>query len=500
MKKRILIVVFSVLLAVGTLGLASCANDVIKQNEAAGYTVVVNFDTGGGTLAGNEKVSLTDMYKPSNYTADENGYVHIKIVDPVDSKRPFIGYDDQTNPYPLTKLGHMLLGWYRTRTEITDEAGNVTYSYADKWDFANDTIDCKADDKKVVEVKLYAAWIEFYRFEYYYENADGVWEQYDKTDIAAIPSELKGTEDEWEARMYLPYWDDGAVEYTTSLGGGRNYSFPKVANKTFEAAYTDEACTQKIDLEPGEYLYHNGSLDENGVAQTSVYKIYVKFLDGDLYKIDNADQFVKYATANGYYEISADLDFTGKTWPAALVNGTFTGKIYGKETGKTYRFTNISAKFNSASATKGGLFGAIAKTSQITDIAFENVTFDYVTCGARKTDISFGLFSGEIEEGANLKVSLTSAEMRIGGLQAFSGGYSFNLLANGDTSGITADVTKFGLVVYGEKNEYLDFITYKVNPEMTKVDAEGKITIQFTKTLEEEQRFKQESYIIQERR
>ena len=51
MKKRFLIVVFSVLLAVGTLGLASCANDVIKQNEAAVYTVVVNFDTGGGTLA-----------------------------------------------------------------------------------------------------------------------------------------------------------------------------------------------------------------------------------------------------------------------------------------------------------------------------------------------------------------------------------------------------------------------------------------------------------------
>ncbi len=493
MKKKLLITFLSVLCVACLLGTASCAGDVIRQQKAEGYTVVVNFDTNGGTLAGNEKVSLIDMYRPADYQADENGNVHIRIVDPVDPSRPNVGYNELTNPYPLTKFGYTLVGWFRTRAESTDGEGNVVYTYSDQWDFGTDAIECKADDEETVELTLYAVWTEYFKFEYYTEE-NGEWTKYAETEFGVIPSEVADT-DKSEVSLYLPYWKDGKMTYTSG-----SYTFPQVEGKTFEAAYADEEKADRIDLAEGEAYVHRGSVDEHGVALDRVVKIYVEFLDGQFYRIETASQLVSNASPTGNYEIGADLDFTGLRWPAAFVNGTFKGNIYGKDD-RSFTFSNITATFSSSSATRGGLFGTIASGASIRNISFENVTVDFASCGARKTDVSFGLFAGYIEEGATLTgVSVTAAQMRIGALQEFNGDYSFHLLANGNTAGIAADVSSFGLTVYGEKIEYFDYITYKVNPEATSVDAEGNITVTFNKTLEEEQRFDQLEYVIQERR
>ena len=43
----------------------------------------------------------------------------------------------------------------------------------------------------------------------------------------------------------------------------------------------------------------------------------------------NVEQFLENASVNGNYEIHADLDFAGETWPSSLTYGNFTGSIKG---------------------------------------------------------------------------------------------------------------------------------------------------------------------------
>lgn len=473
-------------------GLFSCGSlTAPEQAEREGNTVTVKYDTNGGIIGGGSNVGLIDMFNPNDYEADADGNVHIKVLDPVDSNRPNIGLSE-SNKNPLTKSGHILVGWYKTRIENSDG----TYTYSDKWDFETDSFEVSKDATSAT-FTLYAMWTEYFEFDYYRVKTDGSMELIRKDELGVIPSDISGTEKAELAGVYLPDWNDGALVYKTSYSQtSGSYTFPKISGTTFTGAYLDKECTEEITTEFGKPFYHAGYIDEHGVAQNRVQNIYVTYDEGELYKISTAEQFAKYAYADGYFEISADLDFTNTAWPTSLTSSSFNGKIYGKD-GKKVKISNVYAKFASDSSLVGGLFGELADGAVIKNVAFENVTVDIVKTGLGLTDLKLGVFAGNISSKAVIEsVTLTGATLKLGGeTNEPNGAYSVHMLANGDVGKITADYKTFGLEVYG--TEFGDEFAYGFDPENVTVNDDGYVGLSFEKgyTLYEEK-----SYVIQERR
>lgn len=484
MKKKLITILMSAAIVACLAGFVSCGKlSAPEQAHKNGNVVRVNYDTNGGIIGGGDNVTLFDMFNPHKYTADANGNVHIKVLDPVDERRENIGKSD-SNKNPLTKSGNILVGWYKTRTENADGS----YSYSDKWDFKTDSFEVKQNTTGE-EFTLYALWTEFFEFDYYRVKSDGNVEFIGKDQLSVIPSEVKGTADETRAAIYLPAWADGAMNYQTG-----SYSFPKVSGMTYTAAYLDKECEKEIKTEQGKPFIHSGYIDENGVAQNRIQNIYVTYEEGERYKISTAEQFAKYANVDGYYEISGDLDFTGVAWPSSLTFGTFNGRIYGKD-GISVKFSNISAKYSSSSSNRGGLFGEIGDNAVIENVAFENVTVEIAASGM-VSDIKYGLFAGNISEKADMTgVSLTGATLKIsGGIDQPSGDYHIHLLANGAIDKIAADFETFGLEVYGQDIGGMYF--YSFNPEKVSVEADGSIKLTFVGFEE----YGEKSYSIKERR
>lgn len=484
MKKKLITILMSAAIVACLAGFVSCGKlSAPEQAHKNGNVVRVNYDTNGGIIGGGDNVTLFDMFNPHKYTADANGNVHIKVLDPVDERRENIGKSD-SNKNPLTKSGNILVGWYKTRTKNADGS----YSYSDKWDFKTDSFEVKQNTAGE-EFTLYALWTEFFEFDYYRVKSDGNVEFIGKDQLSVIPSEVKGTADETRAAIYLPAWADGAMNYQTG-----SYSFPKVSGMTYTAAYLDKECEKEIKTEQGKPFIHSGYIDENGVAQNRIQNIYVTYEEGERYKISTAEQFVKYANVDGYYEISGDLDFTDVAWPSSLTFGTFNGRIYGKD-GISVKFSNISAKYSSSSSNRGGLFGEIGDNAVIENVAFENVTVEIAASGM-VSDIKYGLFAGNVSEKADMTgVSLTGATLKIsGGIDQPSGDYRIHLLANGAIDKIAADFETFGLEVYGQDIGGMYF--YSFNPEEVSVEADGSIKLTFVGFEE----FGEKSYSIKERR
>lgn len=484
MKKKLITILMSAAIVACLAGFVSCGKlSAPEQAHKNGNVVRVNYDTNGGIIGGGDNVTLFDMFNPHKYTADANGNVHIKVLDPVDERRENIGKSD-SNKNPLTKSGNILVGWYKTRTENADGS----YSYSDKWDFKTDSFEVKQNTTGE-EFTLYALWTEFFEFDYYRVKSDGNVEFIGKDQLSVIPSEVKGTADETRAAIYLPAWADGAMNYQTG-----SYSFPKVSGMTYTAAYLDKECEKEIKTEQGKPFIHSGYIDENGVAQNRIQNIYVTYEEGERYKISTAEQFAKYANVDGYYEISGDLDFTDVAWPSSLTFGTFNGRIYGKD-GISVKFSNISAKYSSSSSNRGGLFGEIGDNAVIENVAFENVTVEIAASGM-VSDIKYGLFAGNISEKADMTgVSLTGATLKIsGGIDQPSGDYHIHLLANGAIDKIAADFETFGLEVYGQDIGGMYF--YSFNPEEVSVEADGSIKLTFVGFEE----YGEKSYSIKERR
>lgn len=485
MKKKLITILMSAAIVACLAGFVSCGKlSAPEQAHKNGNVVRVNYDTNGGIIGGGDNVTLFDMFNPHKYTADANGNVHIKVLDPVDERRENIGKSD-SNKNPLTKSGNILVGWYKTRTENADGS----YSYSDKWNFETDSFEVKQNTAGE-EFTLYALWTEFFEFDYYRVKSDGNVEFIGKDQLSVIPSEVKGTADETRAAIYLPAWADGAMNYQTD-----SYTFPKVTGMTYTAAYLDKECEKEIKTEQGKPFIHSGYIDENGVAQNRIQNIYVTYEEGERYKISTAEQFAKYANVDGYYEISGDLDFTDVAWPSSLTFGTFNGRIYGKD-GISVKFSNISAKYSSSSSNRGGLFGEIGDNAVIQNVAFENVTVEIAASGSNVSDIKYGLFAGNVSEKADMTgVSLTGATLKIsGGIDQPSGDYRIHLLANGAIDKITADFETFGLEVYGQDIGGMYF--YSFNPEKVSVEADGSIKLTFVDFEE----FGKKSYSIKERR
>ncbi|MBQ8319392.1 MAG: hypothetical protein IJX81_00760 [Clostridia bacterium] len=500
MKKKFRLLLSLGCLSVLCLTVAGC-NSLTKDEEMAerGYTVSVTYDPNGGKFMNRDGVTIKDYFNPSDYE-DENGdgKVDIPLTEPTSADRQTSSSDSIS----LTKAGHFFAGWYSGRYvklndagKPVDESGNelvekedgtyvlasdekkiVTpaYTYDGYWDFEEDTLGYAAAEHADTDgrytITLYAGWVPFYEFHYYYESAPNVWTQYGITsfDYKAVNEENSTLFD--RDTIWVPDWADGKMGHTHDYANKTAYEFPKLDGKTFESAYTDEGCTQQI----ADSFEHTGSIDlENCKAVNGVQNIYVKFLDGEYYRIETAKQLSENGNREGIYQILNDLDFTGQTWPAALAYNTFTGKF---EAAETVTISNVSLAVSSTSVQYGGLFGRLGAGASVKNVHFENVTFDLKSVNARATEAGFGMFSGMIDDTATVENVTVGGAYKIGPFKVQNAaGYQFALVANGKTDGITA--TEIGVSMYGQLmgGKY----HYYADPDTAKVEG-GKILLTFS--------------------
>ncbi|MBQ9728254.1 MAG: hypothetical protein IJV85_01520 [Clostridia bacterium] len=514
MKKK-----FKIVLALGCLSLlcfgAGCAkNTMIDDYKQKGYTISVTYNPNGGSFIGSEGVTIVDMYNPSNFEKDGEGAVHIKLLEPTDPQRP----NSATGPITLTLSDHFFAGWYQTREVVTvdgvpvDKNGRElkqkedgtyvyatlssdeeettvmpAYTYSDYWDFETDTIDYTEGDPEV-NITLYAGWVEYYEFNYYYQK-DGNWTKLDETTSFDYKMKLQNPETYAKDTIWVPTWQDGAMQYTYKYSVSEEYSFPKLSGMTFSKAYTDEALTNEIT----HSFEHIGTLDpdygDKGElkVENRVQNIYVTYEEGERYKISTAQQLAANVNLKGYYEIQADLDFTDIAWPTAFAYGEFEGKMYSTE-GNTYTIKNVSVTYASESK-YGGVFGAIANGAVLKDIKFENVAFDLAYTGYSRSDRQFGMFAGWIDNEASVSGVTVGGVFKIGKITT-RGECDFHLIANGNTAGITK--TDVALQFYGEKlgEQYL----YTIDPQAVTIGGDGTVSIT---VLQSEIKLVQEIYNIE---
>ena len=507
-------------------GLAACKKE---QNELDKYDVLVYYDANGGGYQNREDVSLVDGFKFDDYEPDAEGNYHFKLTEPTSANRK--------NKITLTKDESFFAGWYRTRTIIVEDDGSIKdssgrlikedngkyyvvdadgnyvdkegnvlvkrgddyyvqgtedkenrftsfpqYEYDDYWDFENDTYECSKTG--VRSLTLYAGWVSYYKFEYYYQN-NGQWVKYSD---GAGTGESKSGFDYKTAHapdsksfdhdtIWIPRWSKGVMDYEHSYALSDTYTFPKLAGYTFKAAYSDEACTQKIE----DSFTHQGSLDVLHAAPINrVQKIYVEFENGERYRIENAEQLEKNPNLNGYYTILDDLDFSANKWPSLFATGTFRGEFCAED-GKTVTISGASTSLDKT-AIYGGLFGKIAKGAKISGITFTEAT---VTLAGTDKDTGkyqsclIGLFAGEVESGALVSDVTIGGCLVLGQVSSLSNLTVNMVVGNGNKSGVA--VASGGIKLQASGDELIGGVfTYTVDVENTTIDADGNVTIRFS--------------------
>ena len=412
-----------------------------------GYTVSVRFEPSGGAFANTENVQVVDVFSLADAKTDASGNYQLKLITPDDSRRG-------DRAFAISKNGCFFAGWYRERTLRTDEAGNPLdaygrptsesgleqgYTYSGKWDFENDTLSVPAGDYSSAEpyMTLYAAWIPYFNFEFYVQNAEGGFDLYKTEQLISLD---------------IPAWD-------LTTGKLNMNSFPEIAGKTFVGAYLDKEMTKPVT----ETL--SGDIDyEHGVGATEKICVYTQFAEGEWYRISTAEQLIKNSKLGGCYYIEADLDFTGLNWSAALAGGVFTGKIEGNG----HKFANITFIQADNSKTNGGLFGSLSSGAAIKNVSFENIKYT-LAAGSRMQGSAFGLLCGQLSADASLDgVTVSDSEFIISG-DIYPQEYSLGaLVGNGDNRNISLSGIKVSLAEGAESK-----ISIVTDP------ASGEITLTF---------------------
>lgn len=495
MKNRFKAILILIIVLIASAVLAACnKNDsVFNDYKKQGYTVTVTFDGNGGAFIGKIGNKIVDMYRPSDYQPDEDGYVHIKLIEPTSRNLKSTG-----EKISLTMNGYSNLGWYKTRTMQTNDKGEPInengdvlewsndryyikgtkkeslplYEYAEPFDFDTDTIDVKVGAEE--DFTLYACWVKYFEFDYYHVNEKGETtlvstQTFDYKTVNAPDSKV------WDKdTIWIPSYVDGAMKYSYKYSGGDNFFFPETENDTFDKAYLDENLTQEITTET---FKHSGSFDKTtGTAKDRVQNIYFTTVPGKIYKIYKASDLVNNPNANGIYEIYDDLDFEGLTWPVAFSQAVFDGKMTSM-TGGTVKFSNVNARFASTSSTTAGVFGALGETAVMENIAFENVTLTISSVAPTPRDMTIGTLFGNVDDSATVtNISLTNATLVIGyvAVNTEINNNQINLLANGKTDGITVTDTihlKFTSQKVGSSYRY------KVDPTKTTIDENNNVNL-----------------------
>lgn len=483
------------------LGLGACSSKTqLETYQEQGYKIFITYDANGGAFLGRDGVTLMDMFKPAQYDTDGDGKVTIKLLEPTDEGRK----TGTTGAISLSRPSHFFAGWYESRELIKNADGKVVdedgkpltetedgyvyegtektatpaYTYSKQWDFTNDKVEYDSANG-VVEMTLYAAWVPYYQFNYYYKNTQNEWELYGTTDFDYKTTNEVGSSTADADTIWMPDWKDGAMNYSHAYANEASFfHFPKMDGKTFFKAYKDAECTQEITGS----LEHEGTLNyETGKAVNRVQNVYVVFEEGERYKIETAEQLANNGNAKGYYEILGDLDFTDKTWPAALSGKTFEGKFV-SGTGAPVTVKNVKLSIAGSDVEMGGLFGKIGATAIIDNVNFENVRVDIAADTTTVEDATFGTFAGNINDGATVSnVKLSNVTLAIGNVY-FGADNLINVITNGNKQGITADVSKAYLEICGQWLYEIDGVSqyyYVFNAQKENmVDTNGNVSLE----------------------
>lgn len=500
MKNKLKLTAILFIIGAACFTLAACEDELspIDKYVENGYSVVVSYDPSGANFVGKDNTKIFDAYNVSAYEEDGDGNISIKLVEP--TERTIIN-----QKISLIKTGYFVAGWYKNREivrnsagEVVDDDGNVliekngsyynsheekatpAYTYSDVWDFENDRIIYKVGSG-VYEMTLYAGWVKFYEYDYYYLNDSGEWTKYASTSFDYKAAAADGSDKE---ALWVPRYENGAMVYSHPYSAGGEFVFPKINGTTFDKAYLDEDMTEEIT----DGYAHIGTLELDTCTPVNrVVNIYVTTLKGDRYRIETADQLCKNVNVNGYYEIMNDLDFTGKSWPLGFSNSTFNGAISSHE-GNDYTLSNVTAKYssNDSEDNYAGLFGALGNAAVIKDVTFENVTFDISSTAPRLRDASFGFFAGDIDDGATVENVRIKGELSftINGQISIEGDHSIYVFAGGKTDGLTFE-NDVELSFYGKKvgSKY----RFNFDPENVRISENGTVVLNlgsYSKDLE----------------
>ena len=482
------------------LGATACGKTetMAEQMAKQGYTVEVIYDPGDGMFQGKEGTFVQDYFNPSHYTPDQNGTVCIPLMDPLDERRD----PDKTNPIFMGKSGSFFVGWYTNREVVrneqekpldsegreleeryngtfyyvNDKGEEITtlpaYKYSGLWDFETSKVEYNAAEYTETDgrmsMTLYAGWLNNYTFEYYHEDAtSGEWVRYASTSFTYG----QGTDND---TIWIPRWENQDTQsgkmnhvhgYQTAQG---NYNFPAVEMRTFEAAYTDESCSEQSKIT--DSFRHQGTVNvETCTAVNPVQKIYVKTLEGKRYRVATAQDLCQNGDAEGQYEILNDLDLTGYSWPTAFTTGVFKGRF---EAETPVTISNVEVKITkdvsadrNVTEVYGGLFGYIDADAVLKNVAFENVTVTLQTVKCSQTQTArFGTLAGLIHDDADVSgVSIANATLKLYVFYMRSQtDWGLHMIANGDTAGVTCDLTTMTLQCYAE--EAKNYFSYYYDP------------------------------------
>ena len=389
--KKIIKRIIVAALAVATVGaLSSCSqwDTPFDELDESGKNVSIKFDVGEGMFAGaTTDVYVIDVFDPTQFKTNSSGEREIPLVAPDSTLRG-------DSAFEVSRTGYFLAGWYTERALRTDESGNALddfgnltsvsglpqgYVFSGKWDFEKDTF--KVDPNKEYSsenyaMTLYAAWIPYYNFEFYSADSN---EPY----ATVSTKELK-----------VPQWKDGTLSMK---------NFPKMENKTLNGVYLDASYT----VLAGESI--SGTVDyEHGISLTPTVKVYTTWREGNWFRIESVQQFLSCARADGSYELLADLDFSGRTWPKAFSNNQYSGTIIGNG----HKISNVTVEQTDPKLIYSGLFASMADGVRMENVSFENITFN-LRQGSVMAGAAFGLFSGSIASGATFDVVSVSGTFAV---------------------------------------------------------------------------------------
>ena len=366
MSKRITVLTALLLALMTVLLLTSCSawETPYEKRGREGYNVSVRFDANGGAFGSIEgETYMVDLFRLADGKDTADGKKAFSLLSPDDQKR------GNNNAFTVSRANHLLAGWYTREETGAGTDGQPTYEYT-KWDFAADRVVVDPDGSysgSESVLTLYAMWIPEFTFEIYAKNQSGVFEKI---------SEVKKTS------LSLPSWKEGKAKIDMN-------GFPERTGYTFLAAYTDEAMQNKITDSS-----ITGDVDATLDGGDRTVKLYTEWYEGKYVKVFSAKDFKDNAAFDAHFYLQNDIDFENTLWPSNFTTGEFKGKIEGNG----FAIKNVTATQTDAKKRVGGIFGEIADTAVMTDVRFENIT--YTLKVGSLYDATFGLFAGNIEDGA----------------------------------------------------------------------------------------------------
>ena len=395
MKNLIKAFIITVVLIVAVCSIASCSqwDTPYETIEKDGYNVSVRFDPNGGIFAGTEDVFVVDVFNLENLKTNSSGNKEISLIAPNDPAR-------NKGAYEISKSQSTLVGWYTQKSLRVDENGNALddygelvseskrpqgYTYSGYWDFDNAVLEIDPNKEYTSEnsvLTLYAAWVPTYTYELYAQNGNGGFDLYQTTQ---------------KVELNIPSWNDKTGKMDAN-------GFPVIEGKTFDGASLSEDFSQLIESQVPEMV----DIETGTLKGTGVIKVYTRWLEGTWFKISTAKQFKDNSRLDGNYIILEDLDFNGVSWNNALATKAFVGKIVGNG----HKFSNITVSQGDISQLRGGIFGELADGAEITDVAFENLTYKLME-GSKNNGAYFGLLAGAISGGAILDNVSVSGSLKI---------------------------------------------------------------------------------------